>query len=294
MKSSSPSKRRLTDDRRKSDTSALKRANKQLPASDMDDEQKNIEILKKSLQNAQSSENNILSQIYSLENQLNQNLAKLKLSNTEKNQVKDIEKSLQANYQLRNKILSIYNDRNIKIENSKKELSDLKFRLKGIEDQRFHREQEIDQLQSQADEMNEKMQEIEHSMNELKCTYETFQHQVELAQQQVNNKEAEKAKLLEEKQSLIEELEQSKKAAEKHRKENEKIISDLKAQIEQIKTENEETKKQIEQTTEKQNTIESKIDETNIEIKNYNDEMFKILETLKFYSKEIQTNEFNI
>lgn len=72
------------------------------------------------------------------------------------------------------------------------------------------------------------------------------------------------------------------------------ISYNVKFFIQQIKTENDEIKKQIEQTTEKQNTIESKIDETNIEIKNYNNETFKILETLKFYSKEIQTNEFNI
>lgn len=289
-------RRKVGAEGRKSDTSLIKvktSSSTKNSTSEFDEEQKKIEDLKNALKAAQFTENGIMSQVYALENQISDKIKKMKLNENQNKQTKDIEKEMTTNYQLRNKILTIYNERNIKIENSKKELSDLKFRLKGIEDQRNHKEQEIDQLQAQANEMNERLQEIDHSMNELKCTQQTLAHQVELAQQQVRNKEKEKQQLIAEKENLQKELENLRAVVEDHRKTNTDTINELNSKIENLKSETEETKQNIKIMTDKCATAESNIADLNEQIANDDEIMRKILETMKFYTKEIQANEFH-
>ena len=227
--------------------------NWELPAFSLEDSAV-LAKLTNELNSSQDKQQNILLIIKDFETKIQQNLQKNQQNDQlPKNfNLKEYSNSLisciTSNREKRDKITKIFIDRNKKVENTRKDLSDRKFRFERFRDQIQTKEQILKDKNAELEALKQEIDELNQKNSELKYNLRTEEQRKQILQISYDQKNEE----LQEKENILagnkEALEFYEKRAAKHIKKGEQQIEELKELITNQKNEiqeNEETTKHL-------------------------------------------------
>ena len=192
----------------------------------------------------QNQQQKILLNIQNLETKLQQNLPQNSNQKQQKNKSKhgnlndfssSLFSSISNNREKRDKITKLLEDRNKKVENTRKDLSDRKFRFERYRDSIESKEAQLKIRLTQLNKLNEEISELYQKNSELQYNLHREEEINTIQKQSYQQKKEE----LDEKQFLLEEntksLHSYEERAKKHKERGQKQIQELNEMIESAK-----------------------------------------------------------